>query len=108
MKNKNKGYMFTNSRHSKKAIVSTIFGTLCLFFLVLIMILSYRAGGEVPTGFAFTGLFSLCFSVVGMYLGVVSVKEIDRFKIFGWIGIVLNGLTLCLISLILYMGSYQF
>lgn len=108
MKNKNKGYKFTNRRHPKKAIVSTIFGSMSLFFLILITILSYRSGGNVPTGYAFTGLFALAFSVIGMYLGVVAVKEFDRFKVFAWIGIVLNGLTLGLISLILYMGSYQF
>jgi len=100
--------MFTNRRHSKKAIISTVFGGMCLFFLILVTALSYWAGGDVPTGYAFTGIFATVFAVIGEYLGVVSVKEYDRFKLFAWIGIVLNGLALGLISLILYMGSYQF
>ncbi len=100
--------MFTSRRHPKKAIVSTIIGGMCLFLLILVTALSYRAGGDVPTGYAFTGIFATVFAIIGEYLGVVSVKEIDRFNLFAWIGIVLNGLTLGLISLILYMGSYQF
>lgn len=105
-KNKNRNYMFTNKRHSKKAIMSTVFGTLSLFFMILVSILSYKLGGDVPSGFGFTGIFATAFAGIGMYLGVISVKEYDRYKLFGVIGIVLNGITLGFVSLILYMGAY--
>ena len=101
-----KNYMFTNRRHSGKAIMSTVFGVLCIVSLLLVVVLSYSRGGDVPTGYGFTGLFAAILSMVGMLLGVLALREADRFKLFGWLGILLNGVSLGTVSGILYAASY--
>ena len=101
-----KNYMFTNRRHSEKAIMSTVFGVLCTVSLVIVVVLSYSRGGDVPAGYGFTGLFAAILSLVGMMLGVLALREADRFKLFGWLGILLNGVSLGAVSGILYAASY--
>jgi hypothetical protein len=101
-----KNYMFTNRRHSEKAIMSTVFGVLCTVSLVIVVVLSYSRGGDVPAGYGFTGLFAAILSLVGMLLGVLALREADRFKLFGWLGILLNGVSLGAVSGILYAASY--
>ncbi len=101
-----KNYMFTNRRHSEKAIMSTVFGVLCTVSLVIIVVLSYSRSGDVPAGYGFTGLFAAILSLVGMLLGVLALREADRFKLFGWLGILLNGVSLGAVSGILYAASY--
>ena len=101
-----KNYMFTNRRHSEKAIMSTVFGVLCTVSLVIVVVLSYSRGGDVPAGYGFTGLFAAILSLGGMLLGVLALREADRFKLFGWLGILLNGVSLGAVSGILYAASY--
>ena len=43
---------------------------------------------------------------MGIGLGLVSKTERDKFYLFTYVGIVLNVLTLALISVILYAGAY--
>lgn len=101
-----KNYMFTNRRHSEKAIMSTVFGVLCTVSLLAVVVLSYSRGGDIPAGYGFTGLFATVLSMVGMLLGVLSLREADRFRLFGWLGILLNGVSLGAVSGILYAASY--
>ena len=101
-----KNYMFTNRRHSRKAIMSTVFGVLCTVSMVIVIILSYIRSGDIPAGYGFTGLFAAILSLVGMLLGVLALRETDRFKLFGWLGILLNGVSLGAVSGILYAASY--
>ncbi|MFG6355221.1 MAG: hypothetical protein K1W26_00135 [Acetatifactor sp.] len=101
-----KNYMFTNRRHSKKAIMSTVFGVLCTVSMVIVIVMSYVRDGDVPVGYGFTGLFAAVLSLVGLLLGIYAVRETDRFKLFGWLGILLNGAGLAMISGVLYMAAY--
>lgn len=101
-----KNYMFTNRRHSQKAIMSTVFGVLCTVSLVIVVCLSYKSAGDVPIGYGFTGIFATVLSLIGLLLGVMAVREVDRFKLFGWLGILFNGVSLGMISGVLYIAAY--
>lgn len=101
-----KNYMFTNRRHSQKAIMSTVFGVLCTVSLVIVICLSYCSDGDVPVGYGFTGVFATVLSLTGLLLGVLAVREVDRFKLFGWLGILFNGVSLGIVSGVLYIAAY--
>lgn len=101
-----KNYMFTNRRHSQKAIMSTVFGVLCTVSLVIVICLSYGSDGDVPVGYGFTGAFATVLSLTGLLLGVLAVREVDRFKLFGWLGILFNGVSLGIVSGVLYIAAY--
>ena len=102
-----RNYIFTNKKHSKKAIMSTVFGVLCIFSMVMVTYLSYKKAGNVPGGYGFTGLFVLVLSLVGLFLGSFSLREKDRFKFFPAMGIVLNTIALFWIGFIVYFGNYR-
>ena len=98
-----KNYIFTNKRHSDKAVMGMILGIISLASLVLVIVLSYNKGGEVPVGYGFTGLFATLFSMVGLGLGVSTLREKNNFRFFPWMGILLNVLTLLIIGVLLYV-----
>lgn len=101
-----RSYMFTNRKHSQKAVMSTVFGVLCTVSLVVVIVLSYRRDGDIPAGYGFTGVFATLLSLIGLVLGALAVREKDRFKLFGWLGILLNGISLAMVSGILYVAAY--
>lgn len=97
-----KNYMFTNRRHSDKAVMGMILGIISLAAMIAVIFLSYKRGGNVPAGYGFTGLFAVVFSVVGLVLGITSMREKNQFLLFPVIGIILNGVALVLIGALLY------
>ena len=63
---KRKGYIFTNKKHSERAVMATILGVISLAALGTVVFMSYLGGGEAKTGYGFTGLFATVFSVAGL------------------------------------------
>lgn len=104
---KRKNYIFTNRKHSEKAIMSTALGTLCIFSLIMVVYLSYKKAGDAPTGYGFTGLFVMLFSLVGMILGIVTVREKEMFKLFPILGIILNVIAFLGVGFLVYIGNYR-
>lgn len=87
---KRKNYIFTNRRHSKRAIMATILGIISNSSLVIVLYLSYLSGGAVPLSYGLTGLLAAVFSMTGLILGVVAVRDKDTFKFFPVVGTLLN------------------
>ena len=102
---KRKGYIFTNKKHSNRAVMATILGVISLLSLGIVVFRAYLSGGEATVGFGFTGLLAMIFSVIGLCLGVVTVREKDYYRLFPVMGIILNLLSLGSLSLILYAGA---
>lgn len=101
-----RGYIFTNKRHSQKAIMSTILGVISTASMVVVIYLSFLLRGETPISYGLTGLLALLMSVVGEVLGLVTVFERDRFKLFPIVGIVLNLAAIAIVAFVFYMGVY--
>lgn len=101
-----KGYIFTNKKHSDKAIMSAILGVISTGSLAAVVFLTYLNGGNAPAGYGVTGILVTIFSVIGLILGIMTVREKDSYHLFPWLGILFNLLALCGISLVLYMGAY--
>lgn len=99
-------YKFTNKSHSKKAVMSTVFGVLSGVSLIVVIYLSYLKGGEVPVNYGIAGILILLFAIVGIVLGVLAAQEREGFRFFAWLGIGLNLAVMAGISGILYAGSY--
>lgn len=101
---KRKNYIFTNKKHSNRAVMATILGVISLASLGIVVIRSYLSAGEAATGYGFTGLLATLFSFVGLCLGLVTVKNKDYYRLFPVLGILLNLAALGSVSLILYAG----
>lgn len=104
-KMKRKSYIFTNKKHSQRAIMSTILGIISFVSLSIVVYLTYLSGGEAQNGYGLTGLLATIFSFVGLILGIVTVRDKTYYRLFPWLGVILNCLSLGAVSLILYLGS---
>lgn len=101
---KKKNYIFTNRRHSKRAIMSTILGLISSVSLGIVLYLTYLSGGNAPLSYGMTGLLAMIFSLTGISLGILTVQEQDNFKLFPVMGIILNMATLLILAFIVQLG----
>lgn len=85
--------------------MATILGIISLGGLAMVLFMSYISEGSTETGYGFTGLLATVFSLIGLCLGIVTVRERDYYRLFPMLGILLNLAALGSISLILYAGA---
>lgn len=100
-----RNYIFTNKKHSHRAIMSVILGSISMISMLIVVYMTYKQDGEANAGYGVTGLLATLFSIVGLLLGIITAQEKVYYRLFPWLGIVLNTLVLAGIALILYMGS---
>ncbi len=102
---KRKGFIFTDKKHSNRAVMAAVLGTISLASLGVMIFLSYRNGGKVGAGFGAGALLAAVYSTIGLILGLVTVQEKEYFRLFPVLGIVLNLLALASLGLIIYAGG---
>ncbi len=101
-----KGYIFTTKRHSKRGIMSTVFGVLSIITLGSSIYLSYLNKGEVNVRYASAAVLAVIYMITGIILGAWSTIEREKFKMFTVLGIVTNVVAFGMLSIILYAGAY--
>lgn len=101
-----KDFIFTVKEHPIKGITATILGIFANVTLGTAVYLSYLNGGQVTQRHGTAGLLASLFMAAGLFLGIWSLTEKDRFKLFPVLGILLNILAFGVLSLILYAGAY--
>ena len=99
-----RSFIFTNKKHSDKAVMGTILGIISLASLGIVLFLSYQKQGDVPVGYGITGLLGTIFSITGLVLGVITSREKDNFPLFPWLAVILNVLVLASLGILLYAG----
>ena len=77
-----KNYIFTNKKHSDKAIMSTILGVISLVSLGIVTYLSYSQGGVMHGGYGVTGVLATVYSLIGLILGVLTLRDKDIYRFF--------------------------
>lgn len=102
---KRKNFIFTTKKHSHRGIMATILGIISLGAIAIVLLLSYISEGVTMTGYGFTGLLATVFSLIGLCLGIVTVRDGNYYRLFPVLGILLNLAALGSISLILYAGA---
>ena len=100
------GYIFTNKRHSNRAIMSTILGAISTLSLIAVLYLTYANGGVATVNYGWTGLFVAIFSLTGLILAVMTALEKELYRLFSTLGIILNGVAFLGIILVVYAGMY--
>lgn len=102
---KRKGFIFTDKKHSNRAVMATILGVISLGSLGLMVFLSYRNEGNVGAGFGVGALLAVLYSTIGLILGLVTIQEKEYYRFFPALGILLNLAALVSIGLIVYAGG---
>lgn len=99
-----KGFIFTNKKHSERAIMSVVLGVISLVSLICVVAFSSGREGGAPAGYGITGVLALLFSLIGVCLGIVTVKNKEYYRVFPIMGTVLNLVVLVFLGIILYLG----
>lgn len=105
-KNHKGGYIFTAKKHPEKGIMSTILGVISILSVLAAVYLSYKNSGNAVMQYGAAVFLVTVFSLVGIALGILSVMEKDRYRLFPFLGILFNFLALAMVSIILYAGAY--
>lgn len=100
-----KNYIFTNKKHSDKAVMSTILGIISLISMGIVTYLSYCQGGVIHGGYGVAGLLAAIYSLIGLILGIVTLRDRDIYRLFPVLGTIFNFMVLAGISFLLYIGS---
>ncbi len=101
---KRKNYIFTNRRHSNRAIMSTILGLISNISLGIVLYLTYLRDGDAPISYGLTGLLAALFSMAGLILGVLTARDRDNFKLFPVLGTILNLVALGILFFLVYLA----
>ena len=75
--------------------MSTILGGISLVSLGIVTYLSYSV----------TGVLATIYSLIGLILGILTLREKDIYRIFPVLGTILNVVALGGVSFLLYLGS---
>ncbi len=86
--------------------MSTVLGALASVTLGVAVYQSYLSNGAVSDRQTAAAFLATVFMTVGMWLGVHSTLEKERFRLFTVLGILVNTLAFGMLSLILYAGAY--
>jgi len=84
---------------------SRILGGLSLVSLGIVTYLSYSQGGVMHGGYGVTGVLATIYSLIGLILGILTLREKDIYRIFPVLGTILNVVALGGVSFLLYLGS---
>lgn len=86
--------------------MSTILGVLSNITLGTAIYLSYLNKGASSARYGAAALLAVIFMTIGIILGLWSVTEREKFKLFTVLGITVNVLAFGLLSIILFAGAY--
>ncbi len=101
-----KNYIFTNKTFSQKAIMSVVLGVIGIASIIIAIIFTYSNGGLATLEYGGVVLLSMLYGFAGLILAILSKKEPDKYYFLSYLGMVLNGIILVMVSMILYAGAY--
>ena len=87
--------------------MSMILGVISLVSMIIVIYLTYKNGGEAKGGYGVTGLLATIFSLTGLVLGIITLKEKENYKLFPFLGTILNSVVLIGIGFLLYLGRMK-
>ncbi len=85
-------------------VFGVILGLISVVTVVLLLVLTFRRGGEANISYAFAGLLASIFSVAGLILSILCMNDHYQHHFLGWIGLITNGFALLSMAGILYLG----
>ena len=97
-------YLFTSSSQSSKGIMSSVCGVISLVAFIFVMMNVLKAGGSATPRQGAVGFVSCLFSVTGTVLGIMSLVEPDKFRLFPRLGFTTSLLSLIAWGGIIYAG----
>ena len=86
--------------------MSVILGIIGIASIIISIAFTYSNGGYATLEYCGVVLLCLIYGFAGLILGILSKREPDRYYFISYLGMVLNGVIIVMVSLILYAGAY--
>jgi len=96
-----RSYKFTEKRHSKMAIASSVLSFLSLGCYLVFIYLSYKAGGNLSAYYGSFGVLAMLVAMVALGMAVPTIKEEDSFQLFPRTALILS-----LATSLIWLGTY--
>ncbi len=97
-------YKFTRKRQSQAGIASTAAGVAALLCVASVTAIAYLESGAAGKIIAIPGFLALLLSLLGFVKGIKGIREEDTYRLFPWLGFILNILVLTIFGWIYTMG----
>ncbi len=97
-------FIYSNKEHTKKGIFSSLLALISFASLIFLIVMSYRAKGDISPTFGAVAFLCTLFSSAGIIIGLMGKNEPDKYYLFAYMGIIWNILDLLFASAILYAG----
>ena len=95
---------FTDKKHSRNGILSTILGAVSAGLLLALLAAAYLTSGQAGKIVAVLGLLTFFVACAGIWYGVQGRREEDSYRLFPDLGLGINGLLLIGFIMIYIMG----
>lgn len=106
-KNRKRKYTFTEKTQSKRAITALALGVLSLTIFVIVIVNSFRSGGNGSMYLGSAGVTSMLLAITAFVLAVRSLFEQETFKFIPYLSVVISfcatGIWVCL-----YIAGFLF
>lgn len=101
---KRKMYTFSENRHSRQGITSTVLGGLSLLFFVVLTYISWWCYGEGGAYLGSLGLVGIVFAICGLVKGLLSFREKHIIYTFSKAGSILSSVALVVWIFVVLLG----
>lgn len=96
--------LFTTKEKSTRALISDVLGIISAVSAVWMIVAAYRNGGQAEVRYGAVLFLCMIFSLGGLILAILSLREQDKIYGFSYFGIVLNALILIFIFVLVNMA----
>lgn len=104
VKKKNRGYVYTDKKHSLKGAYSTVLGLISMTAMALCISKTVELHGEALPRFGTTAFLALGFSIAGIITSFFSLMENGKYYLLSYIGFTTNIITLIGLIYLLVVG----
>ncbi len=101
---KKRMYSFAEKKHSQRGLVSSVFGGISLVIFLALAYVAYYMNGQGGAYLGSIGLTGVLFSLMGLFLGLLSFGEENTFHFFSKLGSILNGCVLAVWIFVILIG----
>ncbi len=103
-KKRRKSYKFSDKKHSKYGVLSSVLALFALIAIVLGIVLSTIHRGEAGSWLGTLSIFAFFATVVGICLAAFSFKQADIILKYSWTGLIANGILFFALGCIIIAG----
>lgn len=103
-KTRKSNYIFRTKKNPQKGIISAILGIISVISVYMSVYLTYMNKGVASMQYGNAVFLAFLYSITGLVLGIMSIREQNIYKLFPVMGLILNFISITICGFILFYG----